>query len=71
METKIESPLDFSVLLETMIKEQDTKVKPSILPLIEKFGKICFDMGFNSGKLPVNNPVFDINSKQYQNMMKK
>lgn len=54
---KIESPFDFSLILERQLLEYKTKIPLEVLQKIEEYGQECFNEGFKCGKLPINKPI--------------
>lgn len=54
---KIQSPFDFSLILERQLREYKTKIPLEVLQKIEAYGQECFEQGFKCGKLPINRPL--------------
>ena len=54
LDAKIQSPFDFSLILERTLREYKTKIPIEVLKLIEEYGQECFEAGFKCGKLPIN-----------------
>ena len=59
----IDSPFDFALLLDMLIKEYNANIPDNTIKLVEQYGKDCFKMGFDAGKLPANHPKYSIASK--------
>jgi len=56
-DVKIQSPFDFSLVLERQLREYKTKIPLEVLKKIEDYGQECFEAGFKCGKLPINKPI--------------
>lgn len=57
LDAKIQSPFDFSLVLEINLREYKTKIPLEVLKKIEDYGQECFDAGFKCGQLPINRPI--------------
>jgi len=57
LDAKIQSPFDFSLILERTLRECSTKIPIEVLKKIEDYGQECFEAGFKCGQLPINRPI--------------
>lgn len=55
---KIDSPFDFSLLIERILRESKSVPNQKAQTALENFAMECFNAGFKAGKLPINNHRF-------------
>ena len=58
-ELKIDSPFDFSIYIERVLRESKSVRGVRSAKAMEEFAKAIFAMGFEAGKKPENHPIYN------------